>query len=211
MPAQVAEVDTTFSTPQVALKSNLLYDATTTLNLGIEFRLNNRLTLDIPFNYNPWSFSGGKKLKHWLIQPELRYWQRKSFSGSFWGLHLHGGQFNTAHIIDDYRYEGWLTGAGISYGYRWNLSDKWALEATLGAGYAYFDYTKYTAERTSPDGCATCGEKLKPDNKNYWGPTKAGLSILNYSDPANYDKVLYQQFQRYNFSSTVSRCVRSVE
>ncbi|MDR1501393.1 MAG: FimB/Mfa2 family fimbrial subunit [Prevotella sp.] len=42
--------------------------------------------------------------------------------------------------------------------------------------------------------------------KAYWY-----TGYLDYSDPDNYDKVLYQQFQRYNFSSTVTRCVRSVE
>lgn len=42
--------------------------------------------------------------------------------------------------------------------------------------------------------------------KGYWYS-----GYLDYSDPANYDRVLYQQFQRYSFSSTVTRCVRSVE
>ncbi|GAE84215.1 hypothetical protein JCM10512_2544 [Bacteroides reticulotermitis JCM 10512] len=42
--------------------------------------------------------------------------------------------------------------------------------------------------------------------KGYWYS-----GYLNYSDPDNYDRVLYQEFQRYSFSSTVTRCVRSVE
>jgi hypothetical protein len=42
--------------------------------------------------------------------------------------------------------------------------------------------------------------------KGYWYQ-----GYLPYGDPANYDKILYQQFQRYSFSSTVTRCVRSVE
>jgi hypothetical protein len=42
--------------------------------------------------------------------------------------------------------------------------------------------------------------------KGYWYS-----GYLDYSDPANYNKILYQQFQRYTYSSTVSRCVRSVE
>ena len=39
---------------KVALKSNLLYDATTTMNLGLEIGLARKWTLDIPVNYNPW-------------------------------------------------------------------------------------------------------------------------------------------------------------
>lgn len=160
----------------VVLKMNLLYDATGSLNLAGEFRLNRKLTLDLPLTYNPWTFTGGKKGKLLLFQPELRYW-KESLRGFFVGLHVHGAQFNTAKIIDDYRYEGWLVGAGLSYGYRWNLSRRWALEATLGAGYAYVDYTKYTAGGTGPEGCRTCGQKLESGQKHYWGPTRAGLSV----------------------------------
>lgn len=42
--------------------------------------------------------------------------------------------------------------------------------------------------------------------KGYWYS-----GYLDYADPANYDQVLYQRFERYSFSSTVSRCVRTVE
>jgi outer membrane protein OmpA-like peptidoglycan-associated protein len=169
--------DTTLYTTGVVLKTNLLYDATTTLNLGVEFRLSRKFTFDLPFNYNPWTFGDDKKIKHRLIQPELRYWVNESFHGSFWGLHLHGAQFNTAKVIDSYRYQGWLAGAGVSYGYRWALSDRWAMEATIGAGYAYLDYDKWTAEGSDPEGCETCGRKITTGDKNYWGITKAGLSL----------------------------------
>ena len=56
---------------KVALKSNLLYDATTTMNLGLEIGLVRKWTLDIPVNYNPWKLSDGKRLRHWGIQPEV--------------------------------------------------------------------------------------------------------------------------------------------
>lgn len=42
--------------------------------------------------------------------------------------------------------------------------------------------------------------------KAYWYS-----GYLKYDDPANYNKILYQRFERYNFSSTISRCVRVVE
>ena len=58
---------------KVALKSNLLYDATTTMNLGLEFGLARKWTLDVPVNYNPWKPDNGRRLRHWGIQPEVRY------------------------------------------------------------------------------------------------------------------------------------------
>lgn len=166
-----------YKDPSFAIKTNALYWATTTPNLGIEFRLSDKFTLDISGGYNPWTFSDNKKFKHWLAQPELRYWYCRPFGGSFWGLHLHGAQFNVGgwdlpvfKTLKDHRYEGWLIGAGISYGYQWILSNRWSLEASIGVGYAYIDYDKYK--------CEECGEKIKSDTRNYWGPTKASLSLI---------------------------------
>ncbi|NDV84516.1 DUF3575 domain-containing protein, partial [Bacteroides sp. 51] len=70
----------------------------------------------------------------------------------------------------DSRYEGWGAGIGASYGYRWNFSRHLGMEATLGLGYAHLDYDKYT--------CGTCGDRLGSGNKNYFGPTKAGITLI---------------------------------
>lgn len=72
---------------KVAVKSNLLYDATTTLNLGLEVGLARKWTLDVPFNYNPWKFNDGARLRHWGVQPEVRYWFCESFRRTFIGVH----------------------------------------------------------------------------------------------------------------------------
>ncbi|MDR0895956.1 MAG: DUF3575 domain-containing protein [Prevotellaceae bacterium] len=158
----------------VALKTNLLYDLTGTLNLGAEFRLNKKWTLDIPFNYNPWNYSDGKKLKHWLVQPEWRYWNKQAFKGSFWGVHVHAGLFNVARIFSNNRqYEGWLAGAGIAYGYRRNFSNHWAIEASIGVGYAYIDYDRY---KLNDEHC--CGELVASEHKHYLGVTKAAVSLI---------------------------------
>lgn len=102
----------------MALKTNLVYDATTTINLGYEVALNKKTTLDIWVNYNPWtlghkwvglyenelavpSASASKreaKLKHFMIQPEVRWWLCEKFNGHFFGAHLHGGLFNVGAI-----------------------------------------------------------------------------------------------------------------
>ena len=59
---------------EAAIKTNLLYDATTTMKLGVEFGVSPKWTLDVSGNYNPWSYSKKKKWKHWLVQTEARYW-----------------------------------------------------------------------------------------------------------------------------------------
>ena len=50
----------------VAVKTNLLYDASATFNAGVEVALGQKWTIDLSGNYNPWTFSDNRKWKHWL-------------------------------------------------------------------------------------------------------------------------------------------------
>lgn len=174
----------TVSAQKVAVKSNLLYDATTTINLGLELGLSSKWTLDVSANYNPWTFSDNKKWKHWLVQPEARYWFCNKFMGGFLAGHLLGGQLNYGNwntdfkllgtdysVLKDHRVEGWFVGAGVGCGYAWALSRHWNVEAELGIGYAYLRYDKFR--------CAECGEKIDTDKShNYFGPTKVALNLV---------------------------------
>ncbi len=60
---------------KAAVKTNLLYDiAAYTANLGVEIGLAPRWTLDVSANYNGWTLSDNRRWKHWVVQPEARYW-----------------------------------------------------------------------------------------------------------------------------------------
>lgn len=167
-----------------AVKTNLASDAATNINLGLEFGLSQKWTLDISGEYNPWTFSDNKKWKHLSIQPEARYWFCQKMMGHFLGFHAMTGKYNIGNIdldfkmlgtdfrkLKDYRFEGWYVGAGIAYGYAWALGRHWNLEAEIGFGYAYTRYDRYE--------CVTCGKKLD-DNKphHYVGPTKAAINLV---------------------------------
>lgn len=166
--------DKTHYLPKFAVKTNALYWATTTANLGFEVGLSKKLTLDVSGNYNPWEFSDNKQIKHWLVQPELRYWLCERFYGHFFGLYAHYAEANVSNLnifgLGDYRYQGNIYGAGISYGYQWILNKRWSMEATVGVGYARLNFDKYN--------CGTCGSKISKEHKNYFGPTKVALSII---------------------------------
>ena len=170
---------------QVAVKSNLLYDiAALTAIAGVEVALAPRWTLDLSANYNGWTLSHERRWKHWLVQPEARYWFCDRFVGHFLGVHALGGQYNIGgvknHIsflgsdfskLSDRRYQGWFVGAGIAYGYAWILGRHWNLEAELGVGYIYTRYDSYP--------CASCGKKLAEDRPHrYVGPTKAAINLV---------------------------------
>lgn len=170
----------------VALKTNLLYDATKTINAGIEVGLAPRWTIDLSGNYNAWwaNKSSRTMWKHYLVQPELRYWFCDRFSGHFLGLHGLGGKYNFSNLdndikifgtdfskLGDYRYQGWYAGVGLGYGYQFVLGRHWNLELELGAGYVYTEYDKFE--------CPECGRQLESDVPyHYWGITKIAVGIV---------------------------------
>lgn len=174
----------TASAQNVVVKTNLLYDITATANLGIEFKVAPKWTVDILGNLNAWTFSDNKKWKHWVLQPEARYWLCERFNGHFVGAHLVGGIYNMGNWNTDFtflgtdfgqlkehRYEGWLVGAGIAYGYHWMLGRHWSVEAEIGIGYVYTQADKYE--------CPRCGEQLENNKPHYYvGPTKAAVNLI---------------------------------
>ena len=78
----------------VGLKSNLLYSATASPNLGVEIGMGPQTTLDISAGFNPFKFSHNRQWRHWLVQPEFRWWTCERFGGHFLAGHLIGGGFN---------------------------------------------------------------------------------------------------------------------
>lgn len=163
------------------LKTNLLYAATLTPNLGLEISWGTQLSLNITGSYNPWNRKGKKgdndKIVHWMAQPELRYWFCEPTGGHFIGIHAVVTKYNIGghkffHIFDKgYRYEGWGVGGGFTYGYSWFLSKKWAIEGFLGIGVVQLGFDKSNNR-------IWCCTKSEHFTKTYFGLTKVGISLI---------------------------------
>lgn len=168
----------------IAVKTNVLYDATASINIGAEVGLAPQWSLDVNGDMNFWNIRG-HRWRHWFVQPEVRYWLCHLSTGHFFALQLHGGQYNVGNLGDhgfkflgtDFnqlahkRYQGWFAGAGIAYGYAWAFSEHWGLEAEIGIGWAYSRFDSYP--------CANCGKKLQENGvHNYVGPTKAAINLI---------------------------------
>ena len=167
----------------VAVKTNLLYDALLSPNLGVEVELAPRWSIDLSGQINNWTVNQ-HKWKHWLVQPEIRYWFCDHFAGHFLGAHLLGGQYNMGNIkngisflgsdlskLTDHRYQGWDVGLGIAYGYAFILGRHWNLELELGLGYVYTRYDVFE--------CKDCGMKVQSDKPHHYvGPTKAAVNLV---------------------------------
>jgi hypothetical protein len=166
-----------------AIKTNVLYDATATINLGVEIGLAPKWTLDISGNLNAWSKDEQTRWKHWLVQPEARYWFCDRFSRHFIGAHAIGGAFNLGGInnnlsflgtdfsvLKEKRYQGYAYGGGIAYGFAFMLSEHINLELEAGFGYMYLDYDIYE--------CGNCGRRIDEDTHHYIGPRKAAINLV---------------------------------
>ncbi len=170
------------SASKFGIKTNLLYDATATVNLGAEVVVAPKWSIDVSGNLNAWSFNDGRRWKHWMVQPEARYWLCDATAGHFFALHAIGGKFNFGHIpfarnigyhfgnLRDHRYQGWAVGAGVGYGYSWLLGRHWNLEAELGIGWSRASYDEFE--------CEGCGKKIGHRSKNMFLPTKAAINLV---------------------------------
>ena len=165
---------TTAGAQQWAVSTNGLYWLTGTPNFGFEVGVHKKMSIALSGNYNPFTYKDNRKMKHWLIQPEYRYWLSETFKGHFFGTHFSAGNYNFGNLpfgsMKDYRYEGSLLGGGFTYGYQWIVGNRVNIGAEIGLGYFHMDYDKFY--------CQTCGERIDHYRSNYFGPTKIAVSVI---------------------------------
>lgn len=169
------------SAQRIALKTNALYWATTTPNIGAELKVAPRWTLGLTAGYNPFTFSENAKLKHVLIEPEARYWLCSAYAGHFVGVNALYSHYNAGNIdvpfgifpeLDDHRFQGDIGAVGVLYGYSWMLGRRWSLEASIGIGVGVTHYKKYM--------CEVCGSQVDEDTRWLFMPTKLAVSVVYY-------------------------------
>ncbi len=135
-----------------AAKTNLLYWAATTPNIGVEVALGKHSTLGATVNWNPWTIGSDNKIQHWFVRPEYRYWFSAPYTRFFLGLHAMGGGFEVGGFklpllgdklltgLPGNYYKGSFAAAGVSFGYAFYLSPRLNLELSAGLGVARIVY-----------------------------------------------------------------------
>lgn len=181
----------TANAQKAAIKTNALYWATTTPNIGMEFALGDRWTFELEGGYNPWNLDSDNnmKVKHWLVSPEFRYWFCNSFQGHFIGINANYMQFNIGGLPEGMpnlfvnlntevpmsdlsvaRIQGWAVGAGLTYGYAFPIARRWNMELTIGYGWWYTEYDQYESRK--------CGLFQQAVARHALGPATAGISFI---------------------------------
>ena len=142
--------------PMLAIKTNLLYDLATAVNVGIEFYTRNPHWSILAHYTFPWWSS---KKNHLCLQVldgsiEPRYYfnGQAGHTGHYLSLYGHANLYDLG--LDEelgWQGEGW--GAGLGYGHVWQpfKNKKWKLEAFIRVGYYHSVYDPYHAGEPGND------------------------------------------------------------
>lgn len=169
--------------PLFALKTNLLFDAATALNVEVEVPIGERWSVAGEWIFPWWLWEGKQNCLEVLSgNIEGRYWfgdraERPQLTGWFAGLYAGGGYYDLEYERKGYQGEFFIA-AGLSGGYAHTVSKSgnWRMEYSLGVGYLKTEYRKYEAMKDLYGDWRL----LKQLNGNYtWiGPTRAKISLV---------------------------------
>lgn len=154
--------------------TNLLYDVATVANLYLECDFSRHAAINLLATFSPWDIRvPDLKIRTLILQPEFRWYFANNFEGHHLGVEGYFGWYNVA-LGGKTRYQDKdgnapLWGAGLSYGYAYPFNEHWGMDFSIGAGYAHLVYDCfYNIEN---------GAKFTTVTRNWWGPTKLGISI----------------------------------
>jgi hypothetical protein len=123
-------------------------------NVGLETSIGKKMTFQFDVTASFWESINGEPYKALIVTPEVRYHFNEKNNGLYVGGNISGGAFklqkygyqNSNHYQKGYNYL-----LGITIGYQWKLSDKWALDLFVGGGHQEAFYKGYDPEGNRTD------------------------------------------------------------
>ena len=147
--------------PLFALKTNLLYDVASLVNLGLEVPLGNRFSLCAEAVF-PWWKIRDKDITVQMLEGTLegRYWlgkgtQKKLLTGFFAGVYAGVGlfDFQLGKLSGGNGVQGnFFVMGGLSAGYAHVVSNNLRMEYSLGLGYLRSDFREYISVKDTKFG-----------------------------------------------------------
>ncbi|MEG2157732.1 MAG: DUF3575 domain-containing protein [Bacteroidaceae bacterium] len=160
-------ITTTFVHAQrVAFKTNALYWATLSPNIGAELRLSQHFTVGMGLvgnvckigSYKPQFIGAEGEVRYWFSRPMARH-----FVGAMVALESHDMQLkNTNHYGD-------ALAGGFTYGYAMPMGKRWNLEGSIGLGLVHLRDYKWSVGSLKPVSAN--------NSKTTLAPMKASISI----------------------------------
>lgn len=182
-------INDTLQTGEVtmALKTNMLYDIALIPNIGAEIHIGNRWSVAANWHYAWWD----KAEDNWFWRTYggevalRKFFSRHSKQHPLAGHHIGVyGQMITYDFEtgnDGILAEPWSWAVGLEYGYSLPIGRKLNIDFVIGAGYHWGIYDEYT-----PIDGHYVWQATK--ERNYFGPTKAEVSLVYLIGKKNYNK-----------------------
>ena len=167
--------------PRVALRTNLLYDATLSPNLGLDLRVDSAWTVGLLAGLNAWDIDkdSNKKWRHMLFSLRARRYANKAlFQKRYFETDLIYSHFNVGNVkvpfglysdVKDRRLQGDLIALGGKYGYSWIMARDWRIEAEAGVAVGYAWFKEYD--------CPHCGTFLGNGDRIFLLP-QLGINVV---------------------------------
>ena len=168
-----AQIQDTIATKKLYVKANALFLPLGVLNAGLEYQLNQKVTLQGDFLISPWKSFAGKYAQAYMLGFEGRYYFKEAFKHWYVGANISGARY----IIQKYNYwksadyqytptspvynasdlyqDGYSVMFGATVGYQFEISKNWNLDLYAGAGSIqsfYKGYHKKLGVRYDDDG-----------------------------------------------------------
>lgn len=167
--------------PLFALKTNLLYDVLTALNIEVEVPIGQRWSVAGEYIF-PWWLSDRKQHCLQILSGYLegRYWfgdrtDRRQLTGWFAGIYAGGGCYDVEWGDKGYQGE-FVVPVALSGGYAHSIGRNLSMEYSLGIGYMRTSYREY-----APKTCSDDVQKLirqRGGTFNWIGPTRIKVSLV---------------------------------
>ena len=168
--------------PLFALKTNLLYDLASVLNVEVEVPIGEHFSLAGEWIF-PWWLHEKKQYALEILSGnlELRYWlghrtKENLLTGWHMGIYGGAGLYDVEWKTKGYQGE-FIIPFGLSGGFAHEISRNWRMEYSLGMGYMTNKYREYI-----PQKCGYDDEwhliKQKSGKSTWIGPTRAKISLV---------------------------------
>ncbi len=168
--------------PLFALKTNLLFDIASAINIEVEVPIGGR-----------WSAAGEWVFPWWLHEKEqyalqtgngnleVKYWLgerngRKQLTGWFAGLYGGAGYYDLEWKTRGWQGEFWHTGLSGGYAHTLGRSGNWRMEYTLGLGYMGTGYREYVPKMGGDNEWHLM--RRGRGHRDWIGPTRAKVSLV---------------------------------
>lgn len=156
----------------LSVKSNMLYDVLLMPSLELEYRFDERWSVNVEGTIAWWH--DNRRHKYYQIgqvSPEVRYWvgRQGARRGHYVGVFAGGGWYDLENGHRGYKGEGEYY--GVSYGYMFPVGGCFAIEAGIGVGFLRTEYEEYL-----PIDSHYVWQQTS--RAHYWGPLKLKLSFV---------------------------------